>query len=583
MQLADYYFRLYKTLNTDSQTFTLIKANILQISTICDCTSRNAKYIVKEMQQQKWIKWHPKPGRGNISSIEFLKTNIEVFHQVIHQKIADGDLSWCYSQLKHFDASTQKEFLDVLHNKFGYEAVQSSDKNIDILRLPASYKIKEISPEKLQFVEQLNIVKQIFDTLVKYNPSNDLVEPHLAHYIEINSEATQFTFYLRKSISFHNGKGFTGHDVKYTFNRIKNVLHPSFLNQIFSNIIEIQVPHPLMVTIALREPNHLFLKFLTAIEASIIPENAYEEYGGHFDQLPIGTGPYKVKDHTEDRLYLEANLLYFKERAHIDTIEIWTIPEFDFTNKPLSSFLPSPPTASWIKSETIENGALFLTFNLSKNGITQDKEFREFLFSQINKNHLVSRLGDDFQTADRYFVSSKDCVSKASNQCLSNEYKGQLNLVTLNSNLYMMTATWLKELCEKVGISLNIIILPDLDESTLRDVFEIGDLFLIKDSVSENIEWDIFNILYSDTYFINRVLNKELRDKKNQILKSAFKEISIKRRFVYYRKIENLLLKESIVCFLLRHQQHVLTHPGLQTHYHGNELPYNQLWFKPLC
>jgi peptide/nickel transport system substrate-binding protein len=54
--------------------------------------------------------------------------------------------------------------------------------------------------------------------LVQFN-ADLTVRPELAESYEVNANATEFTFNLRKGVTFHDGKDFTADDVVYSMNR----------------------------------------------------------------------------------------------------------------------------------------------------------------------------------------------------------------------------------------------------------------------------------------------------------------------------------------------------------------------------
>jgi MarR-like DNA-binding transcriptional regulator SgrR of sgrS sRNA len=560
MQLAEYFFNLYRTLNRDSDKELQFSTNISEISSIFDCTSRNTKYILKEMQNAGWIQWNPKPGRGNHSSLEFLKTDTQLFNKIMKQKIYDGDLFWCFSQVKHFDLSFRNYFINTIYEIFGYQEVQHKD----ILRLPIRYKLKEIRPVGNHFSEEKQLISQLFDTLIRFDTKTFKPVPHLAHFFETNHSGTEFIFHLRKGIFFHNGKELTGFDVKYTYQYIIDKKEPSLLKQIFLNIKDISVPHPLVVKITMHEPNYLFLTFLSSPEASIVLED--ETYG---NELPIGTGPYKVAKWENQRVRLEVHPFYFKERAHIDEIEFWTVPEIDLS---IHSFLDA---AQWVTSNSIEKGAMYLLFNLKNR---DNIEWRKNIFTSIDKDGLVNTMGENLFEADTMLENTRSIMTKKIPVKVAHE---TVNLVTLNGQLYTRTAELLKEQLSKIGIDVNVIIVNNLSSLTSTETLMIGDMFLLKDALDENLEWDFLNILHSDTSVWSLLLNEELAEQKEQILAEIFHEQSVKRRFVKYRQLERLLIENAVVHYLFRNNHSRITYPNLQAHYYGNELPLNQFWFKP--
>jgi len=63
------------------------------------------------------------------------------------------------------------------------------------------------------------ISEQIFDGLVRLDKDLNPV-PSLAEYWKVSSDNTQYTFYLRKGVRFHNGDELTAEDVKFSLERL---------------------------------------------------------------------------------------------------------------------------------------------------------------------------------------------------------------------------------------------------------------------------------------------------------------------------------------------------------------------------
>lgn len=573
MLLAEQYLTLYRSLIGNSDELS-VQTNISSISEALDCTSRNAKYVVKEMQQLDWIKWNPKPGRGKSSLLIFQKSDLELFEFVFRQKVIDGDLSWCFKQLKHFEDSARKRFLDIMYDFFGFHIDEENKNQRDILRLPYPFSYDELSPQNLYSAEQIHLVKQIFDTVVRYNPNNLEIGPHIAHTIEANHDGTEYTLFLRKGVFFHSGKELTGHDVKYTITSIKNN-SSGILNKIFHTIKHVSVPHPLVVNIQLGQPNALFLSFLASPEASIIPEGVLETAGKEFVSHPNGTGPFKVSENNMKRVVFEAHTHYFKERPLLDRVEFWAVPE---AQSPFYSAPLIPEAAKWDKMEVPERGAMHLIFNTTR-GVCAEKSFRDALTSSLNRNDLKKELGDNCFLTD-YLLETNKPIRNENSKKLKKFTGNTVTLGTIPGKMFETTAVWLQRQCEKFGVHLKIKYFDLIDLNT-KDVINQVDVFLLKQFADDHLEWDLVYSLFADDSLLNLTLNQEISERKNKLLSMAFQEPSVKRRFVLYRKIEKMLKEEFAIAFLFRNKQTLISYPSLQGPQFGNLPPYHLLWLRP--
>jgi oligopeptide transport system substrate-binding protein len=83
---------------------------------------------------------------------------------------------------------------------------------------------KALDPHIVSSVGDSNILRALFEGLVAYHPTNDMLhEPGVAERWEANEDFSEWTFYLRKNAKWSNGDPVTAHDFIYSYNRI---LHP---------------------------------------------------------------------------------------------------------------------------------------------------------------------------------------------------------------------------------------------------------------------------------------------------------------------------------------------------------------------
>src|SRR5579862_4265614 len=78
-----------------------------------------------------------------------------------------------------------------------------------------------LDPANVPDVITSQIVQHTFEGLTRFN-DKDEVEPSLAERWDISPDGKTYTFHLRKSVTFHNGRPFTAADVKYSFERALN-------------------------------------------------------------------------------------------------------------------------------------------------------------------------------------------------------------------------------------------------------------------------------------------------------------------------------------------------------------------------
>lgn len=160
---------------------------------------------------------------------------------------------------------------------------------------------------------------QLYDRLITYKGEKNTLVPALAKSWHVTRDGKKITFYLRKDVTFHQtdyfspNRLFNADDVIFSFNRILNNEHPFhlvsggnypfFQSVEFDTLIEkIEKINDYTIRFHLTRNDNTFLANLATDFAVILSE----EYGQqllatsneqNIDIMPIGTGPFKLKDY----------------------------------------------------------------------------------------------------------------------------------------------------------------------------------------------------------------------------------------------------------------------------------------------
>jgi peptide/nickel transport system substrate-binding protein len=171
----------------------------------------------------------------------------------------------------------------------------------------------------------LRITELLFNGLVGINERQEIV-PELADRWEISEDGRNYTFYLRKEVTWHareeeEPKPFTADDVIFTY---KIMMHPKTITSLkvrYEFIKSATKIDDYTVQFELKRP---ILNALAKFSFKIIPKHGpgnseYLTREDPFVHKPVGTGPYMLQDITADReIVLVANENYFKGRPYID-------------------------------------------------------------------------------------------------------------------------------------------------------------------------------------------------------------------------------------------------------------------------
>lgn len=172
------------------------------------------------------------------------------------------------------------------------------------------------------------IATSVFEGLV--NRTLDLkLEPGLAESWEYLNDTT-LQFKLRQGVTFHNGEPFNAEAVKFTFDRLlgaEGQKGPQYSN--YTSIDHVEIVDENTVNFILKAQDPVLLTKLAGYGAVIVPPKYIQEKGDeHFNNNPVGTGPFKMTSYKRDQeIVLEKNPEYWKEAAKLDKVVFKVIPE----------------------------------------------------------------------------------------------------------------------------------------------------------------------------------------------------------------------------------------------------------------
>ncbi|ACI59647.1 extracellular solute-binding protein family 5 (plasmid) [Rhizobium leguminosarum bv. trifolii WSM2304] len=164
------------------------------------------------------------------------------------------------------------------------------------------------------------------------NVRNNLVEidelnqqvPGLAERWEVSPDATRFSFFIRKGVTFHSGKTLTADDVVASLNIHRGETSQSPAKEEMRDVVDIKADGS-RVDVTFSTPNIDFLSLVTTFNFGILPVA-----DGKIDRLTKdGTGPYMLESFEPGQsIILKRNPNYWKpEAGFFDTAEVTFIED----------------------------------------------------------------------------------------------------------------------------------------------------------------------------------------------------------------------------------------------------------------
>ena len=279
----------------------------------------------------------------------------------------------------------------------------------------------------------------------------------LAETIEVPEDRSWVAFTLRKEAKWHDGTPVTTEDVKFSFTSLMTKGHP-FYRMYYANVVEVILIGERKIKFIFDEPNQelpLIMGQLPIIQKAYYTTHEFEKTSL---EVPMGSGPYKVKDVKpgrsitleRDNNYWGKNIPVMKGQYNFDVIryeyyrdetvslEAFKAGEYDFRSENTSKVWATAYKGSVFDSKKIikeelpnENptGMQAFVFNTRKK-IFQDKKTRQALthlfdFEWTNKNLFYNA----YTRTESYFSNSELASSRlpsANELRLLNRFKYQL-------------------------------------------------------------------------------------------------------------------------------------------------------------
>lgn len=171
-----------------------------------------------------------------------------------------------------------------------------------------------------------NAATQLYDSLVFLDREGE-IQPALAESWDVSEDGTEYIFYLREGVTFHNGEPFTADDVVATWEYGKG--EDSVWAEKYAVAETVEKIDDYKVRVTTAEPNMLLLVTMHDFWA-IVPNEYLEEVGvDGFQENPVGTGPFMFVEWVKgDRIVYEANPDYWWEGyPKVETLIFRPIPE----------------------------------------------------------------------------------------------------------------------------------------------------------------------------------------------------------------------------------------------------------------
>jgi len=202
-----------------------------------------------------------------------------------------------------------------------------------------------LDPFQVYWLEHRVVLRNVAESLTDQDPQTGKIIPWLATGWDISDNALEYTFHLRKDVTFSNGTRFDARAVKTAFDADKAFaaqLPATFGATYLAGYDHAEVVDDFTVKLLLARPNAGFLQATSTTNLAILAPESYAKSAKERSLgAIIGTGPFVLDHYTpESGLSLvkragyawpSANTLNRGE-AHLDKVDVSYIPEESVRN-----------------------------------------------------------------------------------------------------------------------------------------------------------------------------------------------------------------------------------------------------------
>lgn len=588
MKLREHYFTLYH------QFYPIANVFIVYIASVLDCSERHAKSIIKRLAENNWVEWTPSLGRGRASKIRFLLSE-EAFKEThIKNLIKNGEISRALEEIE--ETPLKQSFLQWLQNQFLWTPGYANDSGLDVLSYPYYFPVNTFNPLYALTRHEGHVISHLFNKLLRYSYNDNKFELELLHSYENIDSGRKWRFFIRKGVYFHDGSKLTVHTIKENIALWQESFSNKWKKTMLNQIEAISLDSNYIITFHLSGPNQLFLHLFTDNQASIIPIHLYKQDPDRFNQFPIGTGPYKVVNHKENYLRLEAFDHYFGYRPQIDQINLYKLP----TNKQLPFKGVNYQVRQQDTNKTVlydfpqtDRGGTFLVVNRNKPGLHTLKDFPQMLSKALDRHKLFTN-HPHYQVwhPDGFFVRDGTPLRQTYEPAIARKWFVENGFIghtlTLKSTCLRHNAHLgyeldiLKETLTDFGLKINTEIV-DYEELTSPEKLNESDLIIAGVALADDILSSLINTFSSKLNFIYTTIPDEVRSHVDHVVERILISDSTDTAYKRLRELESFLLNDYHIIYLYERISNVTIEAderlkGIEVNRY-NRLKYDRLWY----
>lgn len=306
-----------------------IAITLHDVAEVMFTSTRHCRTLLNEMRDLGWLEWTPKAGRNQRSRLYLAYTVAELKAEQAKQLIAIGK----YEKALALIDNNQALFGQLLQNTSG--ATQREGR----LHIQLTYArpFSALLPHIALRNSERFLLRQVYCCLVQCD-KDGILSPQLAHHWTYHAAQYRWRFYLRPALSFHDGSSINAEKVATLFTQLKQL--PTYATEL-AHVCNVSAINPVCIEFQLTQPDPGFAGLLADVKYSIQPPGQIKStlstktiattsattttIATTTASSIVGSGAFRVQQHTQQYLRLQAYDNHYGHRALTDTVTIWQV------------------------------------------------------------------------------------------------------------------------------------------------------------------------------------------------------------------------------------------------------------------
>lgn len=430
------------------------------------------------------------------------------------------------------------------------------------------------------------------ETLFKLDENLKAV-PWVAKEYKLSDDKLSWTILLNDNVKFSNGKACDGAAVKASLERVNEKNERAKGDLMLDSI----TADGNTVTIKTTEPNPTLINNLCDPYASLVDVSA-ESGGVDFEQYPVGTGPYVVKEYVEDdHCTLEPNRYYWDGTPACKTVTVKGISDVDtlalamqngevdaaygLSYDTLDTFKDN---AKYAVTQTATTRVYMLYFNLNHEYMN-DPNFRRAVCMAVDKKSYADTLlngagtgtkaafpsmlsyGDSSKMTDvpDYDIEGAKKLLASSGYTLEGDKlmkdgkQVSLKLVTYGRTGLPQSAQALQSALQSLGMKVDYQQYESVEDVLTSDQFDICAYAYVTTPTGDPAAWLGYTMGTGAVSNYGHYSNAEV----DALLKEIASEFDAEKRSEDAIKIQQIATKDSSFCYMFHLNMFMVTKAGV--------------------